>query len=1093
MKLLCTLILISLASMSHADDRDLYFAALNQESTNNTKPNILFVIDTSESMNRSAPGSHTSAYVPDYTYMSDPENGRFAQNAYWFTPKNQVDNYKNYKRTPDIRCDAIKNILLQNYIYEGPASIDAFNNINCAQPGTTTQYRIALGNYLNWLQLDGLNTGERTRIDVVKEAFTNLIKSLNGVNIGIMRFDEGYNNTMGRHGGAVIMAMQPVETVRDNAIQLVNDLNAKSYTPISETLEEARRYFYGSNPLYGKGTYNNVTTSKSISAALNTDGKYRSPITAACQMNHLVLFTDGSPTEDTSSNASIKNLFDLLIQQDPSLPAFPNTQNCSSDAGDGKCLDELTYYLRNGDASPLAGTQYITSHMIGGFLGGSATGFLQEAANAGGGDFYRADDPLQLATALQTIIDGIITLDSTFTAPAVSASNSNRLLHDNALYFSLFRPVNKTRWPGNLKKYQLNKDGILTGKNTSKPALDEKTGSFTATTSDLWNTSAQPDGQKTEAGGAASVILHDQSERVIFYNADDNTLKNIQDLDANQLSFSGSNADLEKLKQWMAGIDSNDSNGNDNTTDLRYPIADPLHSEPYIVSYENTPALIFFGDNEGYLHAINTKTGVEEYAFIPQALLKNQSLYMQNSAGYGSKPYGLDGLISMHMTTDKKKYLYAGMRRGGRDYYALDITERSAPKFLFKIEGGKDDFKQLGQTWAKAQPAKIKVNNEIIPVLIISGGYDPLNENNAAWHEDSMGNAIYIVDARTGTRLWWASNKDADFNHSALLNSIPASAALVSLNSEGLLDYFYVADTGGHIFRIDINKLAQNTREIGNVSLLASLGGDTSNGGFSGAENNRKFYTSPNVSFWPDASHGDFISLAIGSGLRETPRSTSVQDMFYVLRDKYPYPANQPPANNSPYARIYHQNIQQGNNEFINIGLPANQLDQPDYQTLLGAEKKQALTSKLQKADGWYLPLSKNSGEKVVSDALTFDGSIMFSTFSNKTLNNQNMCQVDLGLSQFYALDLLYGSATLDLDGDGLITLNDLKKDLRSGGLTPRPVVIFRENNKKTIAPGTETIEDTRYDDKNNDDGQGPGSGDRSASTLKKLYWREKM
>ena len=34
------------------------------------------------------------------------------------------------------------------------------------------------------------------------------------------------------------------------------------------------------------------------------------------------------------------------------------------------------------------------------------------------------------------------------------------------------------------------------------------------------------------------------------------------------------------------------------------------------------------------------------------------------------------------------------------------------------------------------------------------------------------------------------ATKDADVNHSAMQNSIPASAALVDINADDLLDYF---------------------------------------------------------------------------------------------------------------------------------------------------------------------------------------------------------------------------------------------------------------------------------------------------------------
>ncbi len=211
--------------------------------------------------------------------------------------------------------------------------------------------------------------------------------------------------------------------------------------------------------------------------------------------------------------------------------------------------------------------------------------------------------------------------------------------------------------------------------------------------------------------------------------------------------------------------------------------------------------------------------------------------------------------------------------------------------------------------------------------------------------------------------------------------------------------------------------------------------------------------------------------MALGSGLREEPHSTAIQDVFYVLRDKKPYPATEAAKTPPP---LKHQDFANGDTDFINIGRNINQLDQPYYADPTKTKEKLTLINQLKKANAWYLPMSLGQGEKIVSDATTFDSSVFFSSFSVNDANNQNTCGISLGKSQFYALDLLFGSATLDLDGDGVITEKDLKKDLNNAGYAPRPVVIFRENNRKTIMPGTETIDDTRYDDKQNDAGQGP-------------------
>ncbi len=82
----------------------------------------------------------------------------------------------------------------------------------------------------------------------------------------------------------------------------------------------------------------------------------------------------------------------------------------------------------------------------------------------------------------------------------------------------------------------------------------------------------------------------------------------------------------------------------------------------------------------------NAETGVEEWLFMPQALLANQVDLMNNNSG--DHLYGIDGHIT-HWINDEdddgtiepddgdKVWIFFGMRRGGKNYYALDVTPAS--------------------------------------------------------------------------------------------------------------------------------------------------------------------------------------------------------------------------------------------------------------------------------------------------------------------------------------------------------------------------------------------------------------------------------
>lgn len=99
-------------------------------------------------------------------------------------------------------------------------------------------------------------------------------------------------------------------------------------------------------------------------------------------------------------------------------------------------------------------------------------------------------------------------------------------------------------------------------------------------------------------------------------------------------------------------------------------------------------------------------------------MLGNLKLFRENSRDT-PHPYGLDGSITFHHVDNRDEsdadedgdgivnnyemaVLYFGMRRGGRDYYAMDVSTRSKPKLSWQIKGGTGDFAELGQTWSSS-------------------------------------------------------------------------------------------------------------------------------------------------------------------------------------------------------------------------------------------------------------------------------------------------------------------------------------------------------------------------------------------------------
>jgi len=140
-----------------------------------------------------------------------------------------------------------------------------------------------------------------------------------------------------------------------------------------------------------------------------------------------------------------------------------------------------------------------------------------------------------------------------------------------------------------------------------------------------------------------------------------------------------------------------------------------------------------------------------------------------------------------------------------------------------------------------------------------------------------MGDDIFIVDAETGNLLW---NMRDDAEHgSNVSHAIPGGVRILDVNRNGFLDRMYFADTGGNVWRLDLDET------LGSESILtklASLGG--------GGANARKFYNEPDVAKLRYGGKTKY-TISLGSGLRPHPLNTVIKDKMFILVDESPFTA----------------------------------------------------------------------------------------------------------------------------------------------------------------------------------------------------------
>ncbi len=845
-------------------------------------------------------------------------------------------------------------------------------------------------------------------------------------------------------------------SVRSQVNALVQSMYAQDGTPIVPTLYDAVKYFRG-----------------------DISGR-TSPINSACQANHLVLLTDGQANSNTSTAKS-------------GIASLTNT-TCSNDASDDgeKCGRTLSKWIAENDqSSRIEGDNLVTTHTVGFALDASGATesnqiktFLRELAENGGGSFNTAESAAELSTAFNRIIQEVLATNTTFVNASAPINSFNRQDNKDQLYFSLFRPSDKDRWYGNLKRYRMKvEDGVATIVDADGiAAIDSNTGFFRTDARSFWTQTR--DGSDITLGGAAHQLPTPVNRKLFtYYGASpagtavslsgypitvDNTGITAERLDV-------SDSERAALIDYIRGLD---SEGN-----ARNGLGDPIHSSPRLVTYacesfvdgecvdEDQSAII--GSNEGFIHLFDTDTGKEQFAFMPEVLLPNIKRLKANAKSTSQKPrlYGMDNTVALWVNDANNNgviyggkdpvtgntlsgknsgefvYAYATMGRGGRNIYALDITDRSSPKLLWQILGGTTSgFEKLGQTWSVPVKTRIKVGSNIKDVLIFGGGYDvnqdELNQSDSARSPDSLGNALYIVDAKTGAKIWSAGNDEShNLNLAKMQYSIPGKVRVIDIQSQDsskinengqllsdgvlvhdadkLADQIFVGDMGGQVWRFFINN--------GNSgSNLITAGGSNGDGVFANVAGNtpgsaRRFYYEPDVALLK-VNNSPVLTINIGSGYRGHPLNKTIEDRFYSFRtDKL--------FTNGNEGTLTEGELYDATQNLVQIGNDAQK-----------TAAKEAFSAP---HGGWYITL-QGDGEKVLSRALAAGDALYFNTYEPST--NNVACSASVGKNRAYSVRLLNATPiSVAMAGNG--TYEDRYQNSNSGGISSDPQLFCQGND----------------------------------------------
>ncbi len=922
-------------------------------------------------------------------------------------------------------------------------------------------YRVYTANYMNWYY--GTNAKVfMSKLEVAQRAITDLVSANPGIDFGLEIFNPNSSTNNGypgdTNGGGyiyrrIIDGKDQTETERatdrNDLLTKINGLTASTWTPLCESTYEAYLYLAGKEVAYAAKAAGNGPANRDKSAE-DPAGTYKSPA-GACQFTYVILMTDGMPTYDRSANALVEALTKKTC----------NTY--ATDSGQGmqkNCLPELTEYMYTHDLDEKSdnGVQRAITYTIG-FQTNQV--LLSDAARRGGGLYYTANSAEDLAAAFHGAITAILSTAGSFTAPSVAVDTFTRTESRNEVFFAMFEPQEGTDWPGNIKKLRID---ITNGNAVLKDANDavamDGSGKISDGARTYW--SSEADGSAVKKGGVGGVLANrDPDTRKIWINTGTaGALENFQASNVTATKFGlvdeaallgkfdvGSRTELDGLLDWARGWEDSSK-----SSKREWILGDMLHSRPLVLNYgargshtKTDPDIrIVVGTNAGFLHMFDNADGKENWAFFPKELASVLKKRRDNvkgadvvwgvdgSAVFYSKDLNNDGTIDS--SAGDKLYLYFGLRRGGKAYYALDVSNPDSPTLLWKIDKATTGFGELGQTWSSPVityiPGHVDGAGKPKPVLVFGGGYDVGKDSTTAVAgDDSEGRGIFIVDAATGALVWSvtpANNSGTNMKSADLKHSIPAQLTVLDSNGDGLIDRMYATDTGGNIWRLDLpgNSLPATAQDKWFLTRLAALNTSASTSPANHAGDRRFFYPVDLVRTMSQRD-GVFDAVLVGSGDRENPNATDNDDRFYMIRDR----------NTGIYATRAPTTSECATSQDFRCKLPIKDSDLYDISDNLiqtgDAAQKSAAEAGLKAAAGWYIDLEAADGEKALARPLTIAGTVYFTTFSPGD-DSQNLCVPAPGTGRLYAVRLLDGRAVIDFNADG-----QLERTAKLGTLIP--------------------------------------------------------
>jgi type IV pilus assembly protein PilY1 len=400
--------------------------------------------------------------------------------------------------------------------------------------------------------------------------------------------------------------------------------------------------------------------------------------------------------------------------------------------------------------------------------------------------------------------------------------------------------------------------------------------------------------------------------------------------------------------------------------------------------------------------AADTLIGQEIWAYIPTMVMPN--LYKLADKSYANKHrYFVDGsptsgdICTANCTLGTatwKTILVGALGRGGRGYYALDITDPTSPKALWEFTDA-----NLGYSYGSPQIAKLADGTWVV---LVSSGYNNIpNEDGTGG--DGVGR-LFVHNAFDGTLIRSVSTGVGDTTTPSGLAKF--TAQVISPDSDNTIEAVYGGDLLGNLWRFDVNN---NLGAAGfDAQLLATLR--------DGSGNPQPITTKPQVTSIPTTGE-KMVLVGTGSYLDLSDATNTNTQSVYAMKDSratggtagtaiFDNPGGSPRLVGTSTAGFVRQIYTE---ETCPVGTPTNICAVGELVRTATANPVNFATD-----NGWFFDLVTTS-ERANTDLALGLGALVINT----NVPSVEACEVG-GSSYQYGLNYLTGSAIGATSGSSL-------------------------------------------------------------------------